>query len=240
MGVKSRCARLALAAALCSGCGAKTDLSGEPEPVADMPSNATAYVRYTTGDSPLAFIDACGQAGAQTLLPTTDDNTASVGLPFSFLFYRTRTSSAWVSSNGVLGFAQPSASFSATCLPSTNAPLAAVFPFWADLMTRPTGICVATVNSGGSRRFVATWQDAHFCCGDDPTVHLTYSVVLTEGSNTVDVLWTQLDLGTRTTGATVGTQNETGTVATQVQCNASGMNSPLVRTGGSVRFTPVP
>ena len=51
-----------------------------------------------------------------------------------------------------------------------------------DLMLR-TGVCTATMGLAPTRQFVIQWSDAHFCCTDDPAVHLNFEVVLNETSN---------------------------------------------------------
>jgi hypothetical protein len=190
---------------------------------------------YTLGPTPAVFQNACNMAGATVLtISNTDDGTAAVTLPFNFALYSTVTTSAWASSNGVLGIGSTAnAVFSNACLPSTGAPLSAIFPFWDDLITRSPGVCTAVVGTTvGSRQFFATWNDARFYASGAGDV--TFTVILNEHDFTIDVLYGTMSSGQGTgTSATVGIQNAGGTVATQEECNVGG-----IRSNSGFRLTP--
>jgi hypothetical protein len=193
-----------------------------------------AYTHYTESSPTTAFVDACTIAGHTTVLTTVDDSTSSITLPFTFGFYDYRGTAAWVSSNGVAGFGStPSISYSNSCLPSTGAPLNALFAFWDDLKTRATGVCYGTLGSAPNRVEVITWSDAQTLA--DASSHLTFSVILTETSNTIDVVYQTLS-GTNSSGqsATIGVQNTAGTIATQHSCD-----SPSLSSGAAIHYTPM-
>jgi len=150
----------------------------------DLPSGNS----YVAGTSPLGFISACQSAGTTLVLPSIDDAFVPVAFPFSFRFYGNATQTAWVSSNGVVGFGQAgpaSAGYVNEC--SFGTMQRAIFAFWDDLFTRGGGVCYATVGSAPNRQFVVTWNDAYVLA--DPMTHLTFSVVLSEGSDVIDVLY---------------------------------------------------
>ncbi|MBK8696929.1 MAG: hypothetical protein IPN17_32875 [Deltaproteobacteria bacterium] len=193
---------------------------------------------YSRTTSPLGFIDACGASGATVLWPgsSVDDASQSVPIPFSFSFYGGLFSSGWVNSNGTFSFSSGSAAYGHTPLPNGALPNT-IFPHWDDLYLRATGnACVATVGMAPNRQFVVQWRDASFCCSDDPTAHLNFEVVLSEGSNTVDVIYGSMGPSTRATGgnATIGIQNADGSVFDQVAYN----DAAAATTGRSYRWAP--
>ena len=161
-----------------------------------------------------------------------------VTVPFAFVLWNYLGTAAWVSSNGTFGAGpNPSSAYYPTCpLPDLGASAPnSVAAFQDDLYTRATGVCVATVGTSPNRKFVVTWADEHFCCGEDPTVHLTFSLLLSEGTNTVDLVYRTMMGGTRASGdsAAVGIINGDRTRAIQYSCDQT-----LITSGTSIRFTP--
>jgi hypothetical protein len=196
---------------------------------------AGSITSYSLSSSPQTFLDACAVPGhAELLTGAADDSTVAITLPFEFLFYAARGTAAWISSNGVVGFGSTASnSWSNVCLPSTDAPRNALFAFWDDLVGR-TRVCTAMVGSGTSRQFVITWEDMQFY--SVPSDHMTFSAVLSEGTQVVDVIYRSLSGSTRAFGdeATIGVQNAAGTVATQFSCNTRSLSA-----GTAIRFTPM-
>jgi hypothetical protein len=184
------------------------------------------FTGYTESTSPLAFVNACAQATHSEYLPTTDDSYASAQLPFGFLFYGSSYRNFFFSTNGAVGFGSPTANYSNTCLPTTGV-VNAILAYWDDLYTR-TRICTATIGSAPSRQHVITWDDVRLYA--DTNTHLTFSVVLTEGSNTVDLLYQTVSPGG--SSATIGVQDSTGTISTQHSCNTSSLGA-----GTAIRYT---
>jgi hypothetical protein len=142
-------------------------------------------VTYAVGPSPLPFVNACGQPGSFQILANVDDNVSALMMPFQFRFFGYTSGVAWASSNGVVGFGEANPDFQNSC--GGLSVSLAVLPFWDDLATRQPGVCVATLGSAPNRQFVVTWNDA-FILGITAS-HLTFSVVLNEGSDIVDVLY---------------------------------------------------
>ncbi len=171
------------------------------------------------------------------LLASVDDSTASVTVPFSFYLWNYSGTAAWVSSNGVFGGGTtPSSTLGTGCPLPSFAPANSVLAFLDDLYTRPTGVCVATVGSAPTRKFVATWSDAYFFA--DTTGHLTFSVILSEGTNTIDVVYQSMSGGAagRSAGnsAEIGIINGTATSAVQYSCDTASIAS-----GTAIRYTPM-
>ena len=93
---------------------------------------------------------------AGTVVPLAgDDVSTTIDLPFSFSFYGQSYASAHVASNGYLNFETRNASYANTALPNTDAPNAAVYPFWDDFnMEGAASVRTETIGTAPSRRFV--------------------------------------------------------------------------------------
>jgi hypothetical protein len=211
-------------------------------------TSATGYRSYVIGPTPQPFVDACREPGHAVVLRGVDDSTETAMLPFVFTLYRTRSSSPWISSNGIVGFGSaPSASFSASCMPSASGVTdPAVFAFWDDLQTRAGGVCWVTRGAAPNRQFVVTWSDLQFCCGDSPTEHLTFSLVFNETSERIDVLYSQMtdtdtsggSMAARASGerALIAVQDTSSATMTTFACQRVGAVPP---TPSSFAFIPV-
>ena len=191
--------------------------------------------RYLEVVSPLPFINACAQTGAVTVMPNSDDSVTNVTLPFSFRYFGVNTTAAWVSTNGVVGIGSPASNaYSNTCLPS-GLP-GSVMAFWDDLISR-SGVCYATIGTAPDRQFVATWNDSN---GYSWTADLTFTVVLSESTNTIDVQYgtmTSSSDPSRATGssATIGLESIDGASYLSRSCNADS----TVSSNTGVRYVPV-
>ena len=237
------CIDVTTSATNCGGCGKS------------CPSPATCAVGictgYTTTNPTAAFIDACAQTGATTVLKNQGiwKSTNLIGLPFSFTFYGVAQTQFWVQNQGTLGFGPPGGfpppqgypDCTAGGDPSTAYPAAVVFGAYG-LATGPNGVCYATLGTAPNQQFAVTWSQV--TDGSDPGSTLTFSLVLTQTTNTLDFMYqtaTGADGGIDPTvsgmSATVGIQGMPGGkfAATPYSCAAAFLKStPLV-----VRFTPV-
>ncbi len=201
------------------------------------PVMGTAYARGTTPPS-VPWVDACAAPGHLTYLPGTDDNYVASTIPFAFQFYGSAETVAGISSNGILSFPDVSALSNHTnaTLPYTPIPNA-IFPFWDDLVTRSTGVCVTTNGTAPNRQYVVEWADPHFCCTDDPAVHNEFEVLLSEGTHTIDVRYNRMvDPAGRSSGssATIGIQQGTGVRYDLVSFDTAA----AVSSGSSIRWLP--
>jgi hypothetical protein len=140
---------------------------------------------YAVSASPLAFVNACEQPGATVVLRNLDDATQPLMLPFVFRFYGNATQGGWLSTNGILGFRNATISFTNSCV--FNEVEMAVLAFWDDLVARNNGICSATLGVPPNRQYVVTWNDVFHI--QDPVGHLSFSIVLSESSDIIDVLY---------------------------------------------------
>jgi hypothetical protein len=104
------------------------------------------------------------------------------------------------------------------------------------MVTSATGVCTITTGAAPSRTFVVTWQNATLF-GMTGT-SLTFSLMLHEGTNVIDVVYNTLT-GSNTHGGitTIGVQNETGGVATQFEYDTANTLPATLPT--TIRFTPM-
>ncbi|MBK8696307.1 MAG: hypothetical protein IPN17_29575, partial [Deltaproteobacteria bacterium] len=198
--------------------------------VACSTSGSVAPSNYTlTGTSPLGWINACAYNPGNSL---GDDGAQNLALPFPFRFYGTSYTGVGVNSNGWIGFPTASAGlWSHMPLPYSGLSNVVV-PFWDDLYQR-NPICWATLGAAPNRQFVIEWNDAMIL--GDSTAHLTFEVILSESTNTIDVLYQTMSGSSRVNGtnATTGIQQGTGGPATQRSYNTSSVYS-----GTKYRWTP--
>lgn len=181
------------------------------------------YVTYAQALSFRPFENACSGG---TALGKVSGN-ATVTLPFKFTLHNTTATSVNFNKRGHATFnsVQPSASGTNVQLPSSSAPRPGAFVFWDAIdygTAAASQICHKTIGTAPARRFVMTWVDMNF----DSTVsatekpsHMTFSMVLNEGSDEIDVNYNAMTgPGGRTrfrgSSATVGVQTEAGTVGT--------------------------
>jgi matrixin/IPT/TIG domain-containing protein len=169
------------------------------------------------------FIDATG--GTRLSLSNPDDSVGFVSLPFSFgLFRETYIAGARISvaTNGYVSLdGDSSAEFQNSSLPAqtvarATGAIAAVPPallaaFWDDLYLQDgSDIYVDTVGTAPNRKFVVEWTNMTVLDenGTDLRSHLTFELVLFEGSNDIQFLYQNLS-GPRSDGssATVGMQD---------------------------------
>ena len=170
---------------------------------------------------------------AGTVVPLAgDDVSTTVDLPFSFPFYGQSYASAHVASNGYLNFEARNASYANTAIPNTDAPNAAVYPFWDDFnMEGAATVRTETIGTAPNRRFVIEWRDVAFL---DTTNAVDFQVVLHEDGRIV-TNYRNLGANGREQGnsATVGLENAGGTVALQFS-----FNEPVLRDQRAILFRP--
>ncbi len=185
----------------------------------------------------VTFIDACGAPGANTYLANVDDGSALAPLPFAFRYWATNIPSGSninLCSNGWLGMDGSPGDYLSGSLPTHGTPSAIVAPHWGDDHNGTPGQCVATVGVAPYRKWVAEWQNDYYCCTVG-TTSLTYEVILSETSNTVDFVYGAMN-GVRTQTAGIG--DYTGAMA--VGACPGGGTSCAPAAGSSVRFLPIP
>jgi hypothetical protein len=193
---------------------------------------------YTRGASPFGFIDACALPGATVALPVATDDTLDLTLPFAFRFYGTPYTQVGAAVNGLLAFPSAPADW-------TNGPLPAaglgdaILPFWDDLQTRPSGLCVGSLGRAPERLFLVEWAGVDLedrGVTGDLGASLQFEVILEESTQAIDVVYGPMLGDARATGAsaTVGIQRGDGLRYDAVSFNTAGS----VRSGSSLRWAP--
>ncbi|HEX5749558.1 MAG TPA: carboxypeptidase regulatory-like domain-containing protein [Archangium sp.] len=169
---------------------------------------------------------------ATTPLPLAgDDSVVQVGLPFPFTFYGQTYGSAYVSTNGNLNFLAPNANFANESLPSPNPPNAAIYALWDDLLVDgESSVLTLTRGEAPARELVVEWRNVAFLT--DTSQRVDFEIILTERGQVLMQYRNLADTGLeRGESATVGIENETGTVALQYS-----FNSPALRDERAIRF----
>lgn len=174
---------------------------------------------YVEGDTPLAL--------------TGDDASTTVTLPFSFFYYGKTYQTAHVATNGHINFLARNTSFSNASLPRTAVPNAAIYALWDDLhVDAESRMWTKLSGTAPNREFLVEWRNVKFF-GGATTSRVDFEVVLAENGE-ISLRYRNLDPAQgRETGnsATVGIENETGTVALQYSLNTSALSDAQ-----SIRF----
>ncbi|HTQ48554.1 MAG TPA: hypothetical protein VMI75_37615, partial [Polyangiaceae bacterium] len=243
----------------CGGCGIVCPSGSCVNGVCQDASVPT--VGYTTSTPTLPFIDACQLAGHSTSLVSQPywQNTGTSTLPISFSFFGTAQTQYFIGSQGTLFFgavsglftpSQPSACStnwppSGLVDPTQQYPEAIAFGD-TNLGTGANGVCYGVTSAdagssdaGGGPQFVVTWSQV--TVNNDPGSSLTFSIVLTQGTNTIDFLYQTaiggdggLDSIAAGVNATVGLQALHIMPYTQYSCDSTFITS----TPFAIRFTP--
>jgi hypothetical protein len=198
-------------------------------------SPPTRYVQTTPTAELVPWIDACATPGHTDLLAMVDDQSARVSLPFAFRYWATDLAAGAqinITSNGWMGMDGNTLASLSGSVPSTSTPNAVIAPHWGDNYTRGP-ICVATVGTAPNRQFVVQWNDTYYCCSDSGTVHNTYEVILSEGSNFIDFVYQTMG-GSR--AQTMGIEDQSGSMGINACPGGTGTCAPTA--GQRIRFVP--
>lgn len=194
------------------------------------------YSTYSEDFSDQPFVDACAE-GSNLGQP----DFAAQSLPFPFALYGVTLSSVFLDARGVLtlGESAPVVSAASLALPSPAAPRASVFAFWDDLRyaTNESALCVLHTGAAPNRKLFVTWRAMDFAADADAGASLTFTAVLAEGSNRVDLVYGEMTGPTARssgTSAVVGVQNEAGDTST------AEIFSPMLASGAAFSFLPLP
>lgn len=127
-------------------------------------------------------------SGTGTTLSLLDDQiSAAVPMGFSFNFYGTNYTNAYVSSNGFITF--DPASDSGCCegqnLPDPTGPNSLIAGYWTDLNPAAGGtIHYLTTGTAGSRRFIVQYLNVPMAGGGTTA---SFQIILHEGSNNIEM-----------------------------------------------------
>ncbi len=219
-------------------------LEGTPTPtVTGTPPTATPT--RTPTNTPTATPTVCDGSANYTItlskgifVPGTvdtgnhcDDCNTQISLPFPFRLYDQTFTTAFVDSNGNLGFLNADDSPTNSCLPDLMANYA-IFPHGDDLCTGPCaastctgcGVFTSVSSTAPNRTFNIEWRANYY----NSNTALGFEVQLYENSPTgeFDIVYGTIPNGGAS--ATAGVQKATGSLFTQFECNTGGLASGLV------------
>jgi hypothetical protein len=156
-----------------------------------------------------------------------------VTLPFTVKLYGQSYTTAWVDTNGKVSFVNPGGyAADNTTLPTTAAPNATAYAFWDDLVVDGSASVRTTVTgTAPNRAYVIEWRNVYIY--GNTSRRLNAEAVFYENGD-VAFAYTGLDNSfEQGSSATVGIENETGTVAFQYSAN-----QPVLVSGNGVLFHP--
>ena len=180
-----------------------------------------------------SWVDACNVPGSVSMVPSIDDASSLTRLPFALPFWGTvmpAGSPVNVCSNGWIGLDGLMNNALSGTVPSEASPDGVVAGFWSDIVTGPSGVCVATVGAAPMRRVAYEWHDVTFFGARD--VRATFEAVLHE-TGLIELLYRDVPSG-RTAGA--GIENLDGSDGVSLCGSSTGPCA--VAAGTRVRFTP--
>ncbi|MCX6585797.1 MAG: S8 family serine peptidase, partial [Acidobacteria bacterium] len=199
-----------------------------PDGTATRSQSIRVQPPYTVASNPYAWFDTTGM----TALSLDDDSiSAAVTLPFSFPFFGGQFNTAYISANGLVTLGTPNggSEFANTAIPNTTAPNNALYPFWDDL-DPSTGGTIRYGTSGGN--FVVSWENIAHRSDTSRTYPLSFQIVLNRWGgiqyNYREVRPTRLVYGGGR-GATVGIEDEFGSMATQSSFNTNSLTNLSAR-----------
>lgn len=194
----------------------------------------SVVANYQMTSADFNWIDPSGM----TRLILTDNGTSPAQrLSFPFVFYGQPYDQLYVGANGVISFLnQGLSTTSNTDLPLASSPNAVICPYWDNLNPAAGGsVRIGTVGGAPNRRMVISWVSVP---RNSSSAALTFQAVLSEGTH--QILFQYLDVQPSTSrgaarGATVGLENETGTVAAKYTFDGS---PALLRNSQTLLFIP--
>ena len=155
--------------------------------------------------------------GTQVNFSTNDASTESLNIGFDFPFYGDIYSSFIINANGWIGFGDANSEWYNGNIPSTDYPRPAIFGFWDDMNPindNCNSTCAGNVYYHGNEERLVVWFDSltHWASeGFENTLYDFQIIIYSSG---------EIDINIRTIegnySATVGIQNASGTIASQV------------------------
>ncbi len=177
---------------------------------------------YTCEVVPFAYIN-----GNRVLALTGDDASRRVALPFPITLYGQTYTEMWVVTNGFVTFQGPNTTYTNEAIPSVNAPNAAVYAFWDDLVVDASAaVRVRLVGSIPDRRLVVEWRNVYFYA--DSSKRVTFEMLLYEtGQILMQYRGIAEDDMEKGNSATVGLENAAGTDAFQYSFGEAAISNGL-------------
>ncbi|HEY5241456.1 MAG TPA: hypothetical protein VIJ22_08325 [Polyangiaceae bacterium] len=203
-------------------------------------------VGYSQTNPTATFINACAVTGGMTGQLVNQSSWATspgFALPFTFTFFGTAQTQAFLGTEGTLGFGAPTVFLDlpqcGQTAPFTN--FAAVIAFGdQELATGPSGACYATVGTAPNQQFVATWEQASLF--SDPSSVLTFSIILTQTTNSIDLVYQTASGADGGVDSNVGGASATvrlqAPATPELTASASCNKAFIPSTPYDIRFTP--
>ena len=184
--------------------------------------------------------------GTSQVVLNGDDAFTNIALPFTFTFYGSPYATANVTSNGLLSFTDGTGVYTNTAIPDAGIPNTAIYAYWDDMyLDNPTSaVYTATLGSAPTRQFVIEWRNIRYFA--DAVRRVDVAVILNEADSSIRTLYQNiapgdgLEMGN---SATMGIENQAGTVGLQYASNeavlSSGMSIRYFLGGGGGNQAPV-
>ncbi|MFN9459408.1 MAG: S8 family serine peptidase, partial [Acidobacteriota bacterium] len=202
-----------------------------PDGTASRSQTIRVQPSYSTATDTYAWIDTTGM----TSLSLDDDSISSaITLPFAFPFFGGQYNTAYICANGFLTFGTPTGGteFANTAIPDATAPNNGLYPFWDDLDPSKGGT-IRYGTSGGN--FVVSWENIAHRTDTSRTYPLSFQIVINRWGgvqyNYREVQPARPVFGGGR-GATVGIEDEFGSMATQASFNTSALTNLSARRFG--------
>ena len=169
---------------------------------------------YTYDDTvPYQWIDisATGKTDPNLKL---DDRGVTVPIGFNFKYYGNTYNEVWISTNGLLQFADTSTTFTNQDIPTASTPTNIICGFWDDLYPPTAG---TVYYQSFDDKFVVQWNDTpHISDNGTPRSSMTFQIILYRDSNAIKFQYKEMKNGTGKyadgRSATIGIENIDGTV----------------------------
>ena len=177
----------------------------------------TALVNYQIQATNYAWIN---PSNLTRLTWDSTDISAAQPIPFPFAFYGTINTQLFVGINGIIGFSADDLDASNQAFPHTQPPHKVICPYWVGLRSSSGAVYAGTIGEAPNRRMVVSW--AAVPLQTLAAVQLTFQVILSEGSPNVHFQYREVYPGNSGGGgrwATVGLENDTGTVFSKYSYN---------------------
>jgi len=193
-------------------------VSGDTTHDFTLPSRSDSFGYFCRVETP-AYIE-----GTTPFPLSGDDSFAPVTLPFSFSFYGQSYTSANVCTNGFITFGTGTCPFTNSSIPSAATPNAAIYPYWDDMFVDPPG-AMFTSTLTSPNRFVIEWRNVRYF--GDTSRRVDFEVILYEnGQILTEYRNIANDSREQGNSATLGIENDSGTVAFQYSSNEAVLGSP--------------
>lgn len=164
-----------------------------------------------------------------------DDFYTITNLPFAFQFYGRQYTNINIFCDGYVSFGPAVPDYLNQIIPSALFPNNAVYVFWDDLWVQPTNtLRIATNGTSPSARFIVEWRGVYI---RDTTNQVDFQVVLEENGRILCQYRNVADtFRTRGGEATLGIENENGSLGLQFSANQPVLETPTY----AIEYWPAP